>query len=189
MMARSIFAIELCARLDPQLRAYLHDLLRKLPERMGPQAKFEAYRALAWAWRNNLHLVERGCWDFYDDHDRATKDFTMWSQGMTTEEGARTSPSGRPDPYRPEPRYMTFTAALLLQRGSYTERMLATRCAVPQATLWMRATFGAMIDSLAQINFGNVEADVVYLIPGDDSWGLTVEDLAHQKFHYLRTVT
>lgn len=28
------------------------------------QAKFEAYRALAWAWRNNLHLVERGCSGF-----------------------------------------------------------------------------------------------------------------------------
>lgn len=188
-MARSIFALELCARLDPALRAHLHGLLRNMPAGMSAQAKFEAYRAFGWAWRNHLHLVEKGCWDFFDDHERATRDFTMWTQGMTTEEGARTNPSGVPDAYRGEPRYMTFTAAFLLEQGSYTERALAARCAVPKDQLWSRATFGTMVDNLAQLNFGNVEADVVYLIPGDDAWGLTLDDLAHQKFQYLRQVT
>ena len=188
-MARSIFALELCARLEPTLRARIHQLIRLTPGRTGPSMKFELYRALSAAWRESLHLVERGCWDFFDDDDRATRDFTMWSQGMATEEGVRTSPSGAFDPYRGEPRYMTFTTALLLQRGSYAERMLANTCKIPEPQLWQRPTFARMIEALSTINFGSVEADVVYLIPGDDSWGLTVEDLAHRKFQYLRPVT
>ena len=32
----------------------------------------------------------------------------------------------------------------------------------------------------------SVKADVMYLIPRDDGWGLTAQDLQHQKFEYLR---
>jgi hypothetical protein len=33
-----------------------------------------------------------------------------------------------------------------------------------------------------------VKSDVIYVIPGDDGWGLTAEDLTASKFEYLRPV-
>ena len=74
----------------------------------------------------HLNVVERGCWDYFEDHERAEKDFKMWLGGMTTEEGARQQPSGRPDPYRGEPRYLTFTMTFLLVRPSPSDTAMAS---------------------------------------------------------------
>jgi hypothetical protein len=38
------------------------------------------------------------------------------------------------------------------------------------------------------INFASVKSDIMYLLPRDDDWGLTVDDLAQEKFHYLRVL-
>ena len=38
------------------------------------------------------------------------------------------------------------------------------------------------------MNFASVKSDVMYLIPRDDDWALTSEDLSETKFEYLRPV-
>ena len=38
------------------------------------------------------------------------------------------------------------------------------------------------------VNFAFVKSDVFYLIPGDESWGLTMQDLQEEKFEYLRNI-
>lgn len=186
----SIVAVELCMRLEAssEPRQRLHQLVARHPEQTTPGAKWELVRDIVGTLSQHLELAERGCWDFFDDDARAQRDFKMWSDGMITREGVRPSPNQR-DAYRGgEALYMTFTIALLLRQGSPGERTLAARCDIPESHLWARGTFRHVLQSLTGLSFASVRGDVVYLIPGEESWGLTASDLAEPKFHYLRPI-
>ncbi|WP_437978433.1 hypothetical protein WMF11_18685 [Sorangium sp. So ce295] len=189
-MEHSIFAMEVCARMDPgsTLQRALHDAVQVQFEKMSLQYKWYQYRRAQLALLSNLHALEKGCWDYFDDDSRALNDYGMWSRGMITEEGARKGPSGTPDPYRGQPRYLTFTMAFLLIQGSPTDRMLRTVCDIPKDRLWRRDVFGHILQNLGHVSFASVKSDVIYLIPRDEGWALTADDLTDPKFHYLRKI-
>lgn len=189
-MQSSIFSIEVAARLDraPNLLPILKSAITDHPHAVGLHQKWQLYKRASEALLGNLGFIERGCWDYFDDHQRAEKDFKMWLGGMTTEEGARRQPSGKPDPYRGEPRYLTFTMTFLVVRPSPTDHALNRLCNIPEQHLWRRDVFGRLLGGMGVINFASVKSDVMYLIPRDDDWGLTVDDLAQEKFHYLRAL-
>ncbi|AGP36637.1 hypothetical protein WME98_44640 [Sorangium sp. So ce296] len=189
-MEHSIFAMEVCARMDPGsvLQRTLHECVQGHCETMSLNQKWHQYRRAQMALLSNLHVLEKGCWDYFDDNARALNDFSMWSRGMTTEEGARRGPSGTPDPYRGQPRYLTFTMAFLLVQGSPTDRMLCAVCDIPKDRLWRRDVFGHILQNLGHVSFASVKSDVIYLIPRDEGWALTAEDLNDPKFHYLRKI-
>jgi len=188
-MLHSICAFEICTRFDPSGR--LHSELRRLikdhPANPTYQEKWNFYRSVIEELRLALSTFERGCWDYYDDDRRAQDDYDQWVSGMVTEEGARTEESGE-DPYRGEPRYMTFTMAFLIVQGTGTDTALSSACSIPENDLWRRSSFDRVLIGLFDLNFANVKSDVAYLIPRDARWGLTAQDLAAPKFHYLRTI-
>ena len=189
-MEHSIFAIELCARLVPEspLRMALAEMISTAPANMTLHQKWMQYQRAAQILVENLHTVERGCWDYFNDDGRALKDYDMWTKGMTTEEGVRASPSGLADPYRSEPRYLTFTMALLILQGSPTDRMMIQVCTIPEAYLWHKETIARILRGMAQVSFASVKSDVMYLIPRNDEWALTQQDLQLPKFEYLRAL-
>jgi hypothetical protein len=189
-MPKSIFSIEVAARLDraPGLLPILRSAIVDHPNVIGLQQKWHLYKRAADALLGHLGHIERGCWDYFDDDARADKDFAMWLAGMTTEEGARKEPSGRPDPYRGEPRYLTFTMTLLLVRPSPADEAIRQLCAIPETHLWRRDVFARILGGIGIVSFASVKSDVMYLIPRDDDWGLTVDDLAQPKFDYLRQI-
>lgn len=193
-MLHSIFAIEVCARIEPgsALPGWFRKLVLDHPVASTYRDKWKLYRSACDALLQNLGTVERGCWDYFDDDARAKRDYDMWSNGMLTEEGARKGPSsGEGDPYRRggEARYLTFTMAFLLAQGSATDQQLAARCNIPQDRLWTRGVFEHLLHQIPMINFASVKSDVLYVIPGDERWALTTQDLAHPKFEYLRALT
>lgn len=189
-MACSIFALELAVRtqLGSPLRQRLHDLVASHPERSSPLLKSQLYQQIGQALYGSLNWAERGCWDYFDDHDRAVSDFEMWCNGMRTQEGVRHEPSI--DPYVPtqEPRYLTFTVAVLLHKDTPSDLSLRARCQVPETNLWQRQTFAYLLQGLPSLDFSHVVADCVYLIPGNDTFSLTPGDLALEKFEYLRAL-
>lgn len=184
----SIFALELCFQMMPgdPMRAHLQQLIERHPARASRRDQWNLFRAVSQRLRDGLQYAVSGCWDFFDDDGRALKDFDMWCGGMTTLEGARRTPSGPGDAYRGDHRYMTFTLALLLQQGTPSERSFSQACDIPEADLWRRATFATLLNSLGMISWASVKSDVIYLIPRDDGFGLTAEDLRATKFEYLR---
>lgn len=186
-MIHNIFAIELCLRIEPgsALRDELKELIVSHPDASTPGLKWELLKAASSKLAANLHLVDRGCWDFFDDDGRALRDYDMWSKGMTTEEGARKAPSGLPGSDG-APRFMTFTCALLIKAHTPCARKLSELCDIPEADLWRRGTFSRILRGLTCVSFAAVKSDIFYLIPGDASWGLTAEDLEHEKFAYFR---
>src|SRR5690349_21271366 len=103
-MPLSIFALEVCVRLGPgsTLPADLRRLVVAQPAASSYQDKWSLYRTATDLLLANFDAIDRGCWDFFDDHARAERDYKMWCDGMLTEEGARKLPSrqGPVDPYR-----------------------------------------------------------------------------------------
>lgn len=188
-MQHAIFAVEICMRLDAQLREGLAECIGKAPPAMSLHYKWRQYTRAASLLHDNLNLAHRGCWDYFNDDARALADFDMWSKGMITKEGVRSGPSGGSDPYRGEPRYLTFTMALLMVQDSPSDRMLRQVCDIPQGDLWKRDSFARVLRGIGSVSFASVKADVMYLIPRDDGWGLTGQDLQAPKFEYLRAIT
>lgn len=188
MSERSILAIELCLTFDAPLHEYVRPILAQSSQRMSYSAKWQLYDRVTRALLNRMDLWRSGCWDFFDNDARARSDFNMWVQGMLTEEGARSAPSGTPDPYRGEQHFMTVTMAWLMVRGTPSERALAAMCDIPESQLWLRDSFMRVLASVAQINYASVEASTLYVIPNMPNWALTAEDMQHPKFEYLRPI-
>jgi hypothetical protein len=191
-MQHSVFALELCCPFEPHspLRKRLYDLIVSHPAASSFHDKWSLYQALSDALLSEMQSFEYGCWDFYDDDSIATQKYQEWCNGLLAEEGVRQSPSSAPaqGPYRQEAerRYMTFTMAFLMTRGSNSERTLAARCDVTQANLWRRDVVASLVQGVRYLNFASIQSDVVYMIPGRDDYGLTPEDLGSGKFEYLR---
>lgn len=185
-MERSIFAMELCFRYDADVHALLREHVKNHPKALGHHEKWTVYRNAQSDLLTNLHRVERGCWDYYNDDERARHDYAMWVHGMMTDETARTSPTPPNDPYRPAPRYMTFTMAFLILQETPTDAAMFELCNIPQEKLWQRETFAHILQGIGVINFASIESDIMYIIPRDEDWVLTPEDLSEPKFEYLR---
>jgi len=182
----SIFALEIAARTwhgDP-FRRTLHDLIMSHPQASTQVQKRMLYHQAVQHVMANFNAVELACWDFFDNHEKAVADYDMWCRGMLTAEGARTAPSF--DPSQQEPRYLTFTMAFLMMNGAPSERALAQRCNVQEQNLWRRDTFAYILQAVPSIDFADVQSDVIYLIPAQDEFALTPQDLGLPKFHYLR---
>ena len=188
-MTHSLFAFEIAARFEPGGR--LHNELRRIITTSAASAtlqqKWLFYKQAVSELLVALPLFQRGCWDYFDDDAKAKASYEQWVAGMVTEEGARPQPSGD-DPYRGSSRYLTFTMAFLIVNGSPTDDAVRQLCEVPQARLWHRETFQHILSGLGVLNFASIKSDVSYLIPRDVGWGLTDEDLAHEKFKYLRVI-
>ena len=189
-MRHNIFALELCLRLEPNdsLRERLRDLVTRHPAATTSGAKWQLLRRVADLLLEHEQLFEKGCWDFFDDDDKALKDYHMWSYGMISEEGARKMPSGRPVAGGGEPRYMTFTISLLLKADTPCARELGSLCDIRESDLWKKSTFVRILKGLSKVSFSAVKSDVLYLIPGEPEWGLTEADLQAEKFEYLRKI-
>ncbi|RYE84131.1 MAG: hypothetical protein EOO75_18505 [Myxococcales bacterium] len=193
-MASSVFALELAFPYDPSQngpRQPLRELILKHPGTSSLRDRSLFYRAIADLLLAELPAAGRGCWDYYDD-DLAVDKYDEWCGGLLKEEGARQLPSlsGQPSAYRGanEVRYATFTVAFLMVRGSTVDRLFHDRCQVIEANLWRRATFAHLLHALRAMTFASVRSDVVYMIPNDDTFGLTADDLRAEKFAYLREI-
>jgi hypothetical protein len=187
-VSRSIFAIEMCLRYDAGLAGWLRGLLTSNTTEPTHGQLWHLWTSTADALGQRQSAWVTGCWDFWDDATKAQNDFQMWKNGLMTEEGARQAPSSGGEPYRGGERYMTVTMATLLVRGSAAEQAMAGVCNVPQAYLWHRGTFARILLGIRHINFAAVDRSTLYLIPRDDGWALTPEDLRLPKFHYLRPI-
>jgi hypothetical protein len=192
-MDYSVFAIELALQYDGQSQTR-NELRRLLTE----HSSLTSYAQKAWFYGVATDLLlreapsfERGCWDYFDNEIALDK-YNEWCNGLLREEGVRTTPSlpGGRGPYRAsgESRYMTFTMAFLLVRGSDCDRTLATRCQIPESNLWRRDVFTYLLHGIRLFNFASIRSDVVYMIPNQDDYGLTPEEIASERFKYLRPV-
>ena len=188
-MRHSVFTLEACARFDQRrdLLTALRGLVKGQPERFTRSDAWERHQRAADVLGRNFDTIERGCWDYFDDEQRARATFDDWCAPILKREIPRRAPSGIPDGYRETgPRYLTFTFVYLLAHGSPSDLSVRSACAVPDAALWTKQTFRRLLEVVSSLSFASVQSDAMYLAPRDDEWGLTAEDLAAAKYEYLR---
>jgi hypothetical protein len=77
----SVFALEVCARLVPgsSLVAAFTEVIKSAPERMNLHQKWLQYQRGAELVLENMSVVERGSWDYFNDDGRALSDYEMWT--------------------------------------------------------------------------------------------------------------
>lgn len=188
-MTRSVFAIEMCIRHDPEMVAGVRGLLANASAQPSAGELWHMWRTTASELQRRQAAWVSGCWDFWDTAEKAQSDFQMWVNGLMTEEGARTAPSGSAQPYRGgDERFMTITMAALLVHGTQAERAMRHNCDIPEAVLWQPASFHRVLTGIAHVNFAVVDSSTLYMIPRDDAWALTADDLRLPKFEYLRPI-
>lgn len=78
--------------------------------------------------------------------------------------------------------------AFLLAQGTQTDRDVARACDVAAADLFRRDVFARLLETVRGLNFASVKSHAVYLVPRDEDWGLTVQDLAAPSYGYLRVI-
>jgi len=187
-VTRSVFAIEMCLRFDAEMAAGMRAMLAGDTATPSAGQLWSMWSSTSNELRRRKASWVSGCWDFWDDAARAQTDFQMWVNGLMTEEGARKIPSGSPQPYRGDERFMTITMAALMLTNSAAERTMAGVCNIPEGHLWHAATFERVLSAIPHINFAVVDRATVYLIPKEDGWALTPEDMRATKFEYLRPI-
>ena len=187
-MTRSVFALEMCLRFDAELTAGLRAMLTAETSNPSPRHLWHLWSQAATGILQRRAAWRTGCWDFWEEPAKAQTDFQMWVKGLMTEEGARKAASPAPEPYRGSERFMTITMACLLVKGSAAERAMAGVCDIPEAYLWHQASFDRILRGIPHINFSVVDRATLYLIPKEDDWALTPEDLRDPKFEYLRPI-
>jgi hypothetical protein len=185
--ARSVFALEICLRLEPSA----HEELRRVAygredQRRTPSEQWQQYARLSellWAYETTW---VRGCWEFFNEDAKAESTFADWKRSMhAAAERPRGPSTGL---YRGAQLYMTFTLATLLRRGSPCEQALNARCSYPEQHLWLRSTFRNMVDTVRMLAPPAVVEDTLYLIPGASASGITEDELREPLFKHLRPI-
>jgi hypothetical protein len=189
-MRHSVFTVEVCARMDlaPTLLDELRAIVQSAPERMTRSDAWGRHAAAAAAVLRWLGAVERGCWEYFDDENTAMAMFEDWCRPIVECEVPRQAPSGLPGYRDAAPRYLAFTMVYLLARDSPSDLSVRGQCSMREADLWLRRTFASLLGVVQGLSFASVKADTMYLVPRDHDWGLTPDDLATEKYQYLRVL-
>jgi len=187
----SFFGIQL-ALTDFQrdrVRSRLHELIA---ENANAQKFFEKrifWKRLCAIINEALPAFELGYWDLVRG-DKAEEEFEAWSSEI---EGALASEAeelgGAADEmnrFSADRRYVLVTLMFLVGEGSNADLTLGERCDIPEDDWFKRETFTRLIGTPPLLNFANVRADAVYLLPGSDEDGLSEFDLATEAYAHLK---
>jgi len=111
-------------------------------------------------------------------------------------EGVREAVASLLDPFQPDSdeasrlsadkRYVLVTCLALVDQRSNSDLTLGERCDLPESKWWTRQTLARMVASFPLLNFGMVQSDAIYLAPGSERDGLSMEDLHGGGYEYLK---
>jgi hypothetical protein len=182
------------------VKAFFKDNYRQrlgtiIAESAAEQTLFEKrafWKRLCAVVNEGLPVFELGYWDLIRG-GRAQEEFETWCseiEGALASEreemGAKADEVNRLSANKD---YVLLTAAVLVEGSSNSDATLGERCDVPESDYFTRATFGRLVSTFPLLNFANVQADAVYLMPGSEQDGLSSEDLFGGGYEYLKPLT
>ena len=172
---------------DP-LRRRLHDAIAGGPERQSLQDKRAFWKNVTAVLNDAMPVFEMGYWDLIRG-GKAEAEFETWTSeiegSLATEQEEMGRAADESIRLSADKKYVLCTLLVLLAEGSNSDLTLGERCDIPEEQWWTRATLARLIASFPLLNFANVEADAVYLVPGNDRDGLSMEDLHGGGYEYL----
>lgn len=191
LMGATFFGIQVVIRgfAVDSFRNRLHEIIAQSSGEQTLLEKRTFWKRLTAVLDEQLPAFDYGYWDLIRGH-RAQEEFEEWSSEL---EGAAATEKEElgdaPDEINRisgEKRYVIVTLLFLLEEGSNADLTLGRRCDIPKSDYFTRTTFGHLIGTIPMLNFSNVEADAVYLLPGNEQDSISEEDLHGGGYEYLQ---
>lgn len=194
MASYSFFGVQVAIKnffKDP-LREKLHTLIAGEAQSQTLFEKRTFWKRLSATLNEAMPVFERGHWDLIRGGN-AQEEFETWSAeiegALATEKEELGAAADEVNRVSAERHYVLVTLMFLVEQGSNADLTLGERCDVPEAEWLTRQTFARLVSTPPLLNFANVQADAVYLLPGNDHDGLSEDDLAGAGYEHLKPLT
>ena len=190
-MSKTFFGVQVVVKnfVSDPLRRQLHEVIARSESEQSLAEKRAFWKRVAAVLNEAVPAFELGFWDLIPG-DGAEEEFESWSSeiegSLATEKEEMGTAPDEISRISAEKRYIIVTMIFLVEGGSNSDRTLAERCDVPESEYWTRLAFGRLIATVPMLNFANVEADAVYLAPGSEEDGFSMEDLHGGSYAYLK---
>lgn len=169
------------------LRSRLHQLIDETPAESAMQKK-HFYRLFTSAILENEPFFEMGYATYDDDADAAIAAYDEWSSEIEAAAATEEEETGDSvDGYRrlsSEKRFIVITMAFLLNEP----HRAVEKYPWEDESLYARRQFGDLVDSISVLPFHAVEADLVFMMPGNEKDGFSRDDLASDGWEYLQPI-
>jgi len=182
------------------IKAFFKDPLRQnlakvIAGSAADQTLFEKrafWKKVAAVGNHAMPVFEFGYWDLIRG-GKAQDEFETWCSeiegALASEKEEMGAQADEVNRLSANKDYILLTAAVLVERGSNSDLTLGERCDLPEPDYFTRQTFAKLLASFPLLNFGNVQADAVYLMPGSEDDGFSQEDLLGGGYKYLKPLT
>jgi len=172
---------------DP-FRQRLHQAIAAAPETQSLLDKRTFWKSFTALLNEAWPVFELGYWDLVRG-ENAEQEFETWTSeiegSLATEPAEMGAAADEATRLSAERGYVLVTALVLVTAGSNSDLTLGDRCDLPETQWWTRQTFERLVGTFPLLNFGQVQADAVYLVPGNDRDGLSTQDLRGEGYKYL----
>jgi hypothetical protein len=189
-MAQTFFGIQVVVRnfVSDPLRRQLHELIAQSQSEQSLTDKRSFWKRVTAVLNEAVPAFELGYWDLITGN--GDEEFESWSSDIegslaTEAEELGTAPD-EVNRISAEKRYVIVTLLFLVEGGSNSDQTLAERCDIPESEWFTRITFGKLIATIPLLNFASVIADAVYMSPGSEEDGFSIEDLHGGGYEYLK---
>lgn len=172
-------------------RRRLRDAIAGAPARQTLREKRAFWKTIAALLNEKMPVFERGFWDLVRGR-KAEDEFETWTSeiegSLATEPAEMGSAAGEAARLEPSKRYVLVTCLILVGADTNSDQTLGARCDLPESQYWTRQTFARLVATFPLLNFAQVKADAVYLVPGNDRDALSASDLDGEGYEYLRAL-
>jgi hypothetical protein len=190
-VAYTFFGIQVAVKafFKDDFRSRLHQTIARGDAEQSLNDKRQFWKRVTAVLNEAMPVFERGYWDLIRGNE-AEAEFETWcseiegssatepeEMGFAADEATRISA---------ERGYLLVTLAFLVEADSNSDLTLGERCDLPETAWFTRQTFAHLIATVPMLNFANVQADAVYLLPGNDTDGLSEDDLGGEGYEYLK---
>jgi hypothetical protein len=190
-VAFTFFGIQVAIKafFKDDFRTRLHQAIDGSDDNMSLNEKRQFWKRITALLNEAMPVFEYGFWDLIRT-DAAESEFETWCSEI--EGAAATLPeemgTEADEVHRSsaDKSYVLVTLLFLVERDSNSDLTLGEHCDLPESDYFTRGTFAQLIATIPVLNFANVQADAVYLSPGNDTDGLSDDDLRGEGYEYLK---
>lgn len=170
-------------------RSQLHGIISRGTQEQSLPEKRGFWKRIVGIVGDHVPHFEYGSWDLIRG-DKAEAEFETWSSeiegGIATEAeemGGEVDEASRLSTQISDTRLVVVSALFLVDAGSNSDDTLGERCDLPEAAYFKRATFDRLWKTIPLLNFANVRADAVYVVPGNERDGLAELEIREHWSH------
>lgn len=176
---------------DP-LRQRLHEVIAGGGNEQSLAEKRTFYKKLVTVLNEAQPVFEMGYWDLIRGPE-ADPEFDQWASeiegSMATEPAEMDAAADEVHRLSTDRDYLLVTLLFLVQRETASDRTIGERCDLPEKEYWTRQTLGHLLATVPMLSFANVQADAIYLMPGNAEDGVSWADLHSEDYQYLRELS